>query len=82
MLFHSVCTTFKNALTSANAQLVYELATPVVVENLTVSQIQTLLCVNNIFSDMTSVSVEYPADTKLYIDKKLAELQALILENI
>lgn len=41
----------------------------------------TLLGANNIWSNVGSVSVNYPADTKLYIDNKIAELQALILEH-
>jgi len=62
-------------------QLCYELETPVVIENLTVEQITTLLGVNNVWSDAGSTAITYPADTKRYIDKKIAELQALILEN-
>lgn len=42
----------------------------------------TLYGTNNIWADTGPVSVDYPADTKLYIDGKLAELQATILENI
>lgn len=44
--------------------------------------LKTLYGANNVFSDVGPVSVDYPADTKLYIDGKLAELQATILENI
>lgn len=43
--------------------------------------ISTLYGANNIWADAGSVSVDYPADTKLYIDNKIAELQALILEH-
>ena len=60
--------------------LVYELATPVTYQ-LTPQEIKTLLGVNNIWSDAGNTAVTYPADTKLYIDNKIAELQALILEN-
>jgi hypothetical protein len=49
---------------------------------LSAEQITTLLGVNNIWCDTGDTSVEYRADTKLYIDNKFAELQALILENI
>ena len=49
---------------------------------LTPQQINTLLGSNNIYSDVGSIAdVQYPADTKLYIDGKIAELQALVLEN-
>ena len=50
--------------------------------SLTPQQISTLLGLNQIWSDSGAVSVDYPADTKLYIDGKIAELQATILENI
>ena len=36
---------------------------------------------NNVWADAGDVSVEYAADLKWYIDKKSAELQALVLEN-
>ena len=62
--------------------LVYELATPVTY-TLTPGQVKTLLGVNNVWADTGDIlSVDYPADTKLYIDKLIANLQALVLENI
>lgn len=68
-------------LASNHLQIVYELLTPVVYQ-LTPQQINTLLGTNNIYSDAGSIAdVRYPADTKLYIDGKIAELQALVLEN-
>jgi hypothetical protein len=45
----------------------YEVATPITYE-LTAEQISTLLGVNNIWCDTGDTSVEYRADTKLYID--------------
>jgi hypothetical protein len=69
---------FKQAM--SGVQLVYELATPVTYQ-LTPTEIETLLGANNIWSDAGNMAVTYPADTKLYIDNKIAELQALILEN-
>lgn len=36
---------------------------------------------NSIWADSGDVSVEYVADTKMYIDKQIAELQALVLES-
>lgn len=62
-------------------QCIYPLATPITYQ-LTPTEIRTLLGINNIWSDAGDVDVTYPADTKMYIDGKLAELQALILENI
>ena len=42
----------------------------------------TYFGVNNIWTDTGAITeCNYPADTKLYIDGKVAELQALILEN-
>ena len=76
----STSSAFKTAV--AGIKAVYELATPVTYQ-LTNQQVLTLLKGNNVcFADCGSVSIEYPADTKLYIDGKVAELQALILENI
>ena len=59
-------------------QFVCEIATPVTY-TLTPGQVKTLLGVNNIWADTGNIlSVTYPADTKLYIDKKFAELSAAI----
>ena len=65
------CTTF--ALSRAwfndnNTQIVFKLATPQTYQ-LTPQEVRTLLGTNNIFSDCSSVEVEYRADTKLYIEK-------------
>ena len=38
--------------------------------------------VNNIWTDNGQISVEYIVNTKMYIDNKIAELQATLLENI
>ena len=66
-------------------QLVYELDAPITY-HLTATEVSGILTTlygqNNIWADTGSISVEYPVDTKLYIDDKLAELQATILENI
>lgn len=57
---------FKAAM--SGVQLVYELATPIEI-TLTPTKIDTLLGTNNIWADAGPVSVDYPADTKLYIQK-------------
>jgi len=44
--------------------------------NLTPTEVKSLLGINNIWSDAGDVEVEYRADTKLYIDKRLAEVTA------
>lgn len=62
-------------------QVYYDLATPLAPIQLSPTEIKTLLGGNTIYTDAGSVSVEYVADTKLYIDNKIAELQALVLEN-
>lgn len=49
---------------------------------LTPQEVKTLLGENNVFADAGDVNVDYIADTKLYIDKKFTELQALVLENV
>lgn len=43
---------------------------------------RTFFGINNIFADVGNISMEYSADIKLYIDGKIAELQATVLENI
>ena len=55
------------------AQVVYELAEPIVY-HLTPVEIRTLAGQNTIWADTGNVSVEYTADTKAYIDKKLQEM--------
>ena len=58
--------------------VVYELATPVTYQ-LSAEQVKTLLGVNNVWASTGSMKeITYPADTKLYIDKKFAELSAAI----
>ena len=54
-------------------QLVYELATPIVY-HLTPTEIKSLLGDNNIWADAGDTEVTYRADTKLYIEKKIAEV--------
>jgi hypothetical protein len=58
---------FANWLVDNPIQLVYPLATPIIVQ-LTPSQLSTLLGQNNIWADTGDTSVEYRADTKRYID--------------
>jgi hypothetical protein len=62
-------------------QFSYKLATPQTYNITPISSIKTLLGGNNICTDAGDVSVEYIADTKMYIDNKIAALQALVLEN-
>ena len=69
--------TFKAAMNGV--QLVFELATPVEY-TLYSFDIDSLYGENNVWTDVGPVSVDYYADTKLYIDKQVAALQALILE--
>lgn len=59
---------FKSAM--SGAQLVYELATPQVYQ-LTPQQIQTLIGTNNVWSEDGAIEVEYIANLKDYIDKKI-----------
>ena len=61
-------------------QLVYKLASAVTYQ-LTGAEVMILLGKNRIMADTGPVALRYRADTKLYIDGKFAELQALILEN-
>jgi len=81
-------TYYRNAACSTAAQIasamsgvqfVYPLATPIEV-NLTPTEVRTLLGANNIWSDTGDATVTYRADTGLYIDKRIAEVQALVLD--
>lgn len=67
-------------LASEKPQFVYELATPITYD-LTAAQVRTLLGQNNIWADTGDVEVTYRADTKLYIDNKLSELVAQIVNS-
>jgi hypothetical protein len=69
---------FKTAVTGVT--YCFELAQTVEID-LIMTEIKTLLGMNNLWSDAGNTAITYPADTKLYIDNKIAELQALILEN-
>lgn len=71
---------WKSYIANNTIVLVYPLATPITY-TLTPQQMTLLLGENHIWADTGDVSIDYRADTKLYIDKKFAELQALILEN-
>ena len=58
---------WKTHLGSDPMLVVYKLSTPLTYQ-LTANVIQTLYGVNDIWTDTGSISVDYPADTKLYID--------------
>lgn len=59
-------------LAANKPQLVYYLAEPITY-HLTPTEIKSLLGVNNIWSDAGGMAVEYRADTKLYVDRKIHE---------
>ena len=71
---------FRAMLDNQTFQVLYQLAAPVTYQ-LTPIEVTTLLGLNNIFADTGAVSVTYRADTKLYIDKKITALEALVLEQ-
>lgn len=73
----STATDFQNAV--ADVELCYKLAEPVQYQ-LSPNQVATLLGQNNIFADCGSIaSVNYSADTKLYIDGKITAAVAAAL---
>ena len=53
-------------------QFLMKLNEPIEIQ-LTPQEIRTLLGENNIWSDGGDISIEYPSDTKMYIDNKIAE---------
>ena len=63
--------------TLSGVQLCYELAQPLTVQ-LTPEQLTTVLGQNNVWSDADSVSVDYVADTKLYIQKAISAAVAAL----
>ena len=67
---YSDASAFKTAMNGV--QLVYELATPITYQ-LTPQEITSLLGENNLWADTGNSDVEYRADTKLYITKKITE---------
>ena len=72
-----------NAWLSDNpVTVVYELATPIEYTLTDVEVLELLKGVNNVWASTGNTSVTYRADTKLFIEKKISELQALILENL
>ena len=66
---------FKTAM--SGVQLCYELATPIEVD-LTPTEITTLLGTNNIFADCGDTTVNYYADTTLFVNKKIAAAVAAL----
>ena len=65
---------FKSAVTGQS--LVYELATPITYQLTNQQVIETLKGMNNVWSDTGNTSITYPADTKMYIDRKITEAVA------
>lgn len=74
---------FKASLATTPMQLVFRINTPATYDLTAeqVGQITSVYGLNNVWS-AGQVTVTYAADTKLYIDGKIASLQATILENI
>lgn len=70
----------KSWLIDSNVKFSYILATPQTY-HLTPQEITLLLGDNTVFADAGPIEVTYGADIQRYIDKKIAETQALILEN-
>lgn len=76
---YSDTASFKTAM--SGVQLVYELATPQVVQ-LTAAQVTTLLGQNNIWADCGDVAVIYRADTKKYIDGTIVDVPLAMIASI
>ena len=62
---------------TTGAQVVYKLTIPAIYV-LTPAKVKTFLGQNNVFCDTGKSTIEYRADTKKYIDKKLEALVAQI----
>lgn len=61
---------FKEAMNGV--YLVYPMKTPQVYQ-LTPAEVKSMFGINNIYTDCSNVSVEYRADTTMYINRKIAE---------
>lgn len=57
--------------------IAYKLAQPINI-TLTGQQLSTVFGINNVWSDGDTVSVDYVADPKLYIDKKITAAVAAL----
>ena len=71
---------FNSWLANNPLQIYYPLDTPFEI-SLTPEEIETLKGTNNFWSDAGDVSVEYRADTKLYIEKKITAAIAAALNS-
>lgn len=70
--------TLKTYLSQNNLQMCATLATPVTY-TLTAAQVTTLLGTNNVWADCGNITkLDYPADTKLYINKVIAAAVAAL----
>ena len=67
----------KSALTGV--YVAYPLATPTIIDLPDGTPITTIIGVNNIYADSGDTSVQFKDGVQHYIDKKIAETQALIL---
>lgn len=63
-----------------NVEVCYEIATPVTYQ-LTPQEVSTLLGLNNIWTDCGDTTVDYRADTKLYIEKLTAPTEDDMVAN-
>ena len=68
---------YRTYLANNPLEICYELATPITYA-LTPQEIRTLLGTNNIWADAGPISVEYTADTKMYIDSQTRATRSLI----
>lgn len=74
-------TDWKSYLAEHPLEVVYTIETPFEI-TFTPAQIAAIVGqTNNVWSDAGDATVEFAADLKWYIDKEIAELQALVLEN-
>ena len=72
-------TSFNTAIQNANAQLVYELATPIEIDLTDASDIVALVGVNNVWSDAGDMEVRFKVGIQEYIDSKVSNNRSLSL---
>ena len=73
----------EGATPTTGAQVVYKLATPVTYHFSDIGQLKTFLGTNNVWIDTGSITeLDYPADTKLYIDGLTEPDEDMIADDV
>lgn len=72
--------TWRSFLSNNNLEICYELSTPFTIDLSSSDMLDAVVGKNNVFSDCGVTSLTFIDKMQHYVDKKIAELQALILQ--